>query len=112
MGEKALSHLAAPARRRLLPVDGALTPGFNPNLYGQHPVFESAVLDSRANSALFSTMTLQCVYSPNRGEAGAVPLVCVFAAPAPESVLCSSSIPACAYGQSLVNNCLGIIKCS
>lgn len=72
MGEKALSHLAAPAWRRLPPVDGALTPGFNPNLYGQHPVFEITVLDSRANFALFSTMTLQCVYSPNRGEAGVV----------------------------------------
>lgn len=81
MGEKALSHLAAPAWRRLPPVDGALTPGFNPNLYGQHPVFKITVLDSRANFALFSTMTLQCVYSPNRGEAGVVLFSCVFATP-------------------------------
>lgn len=108
----------APAWRRLLPVDGARAPAFNPNLYGQHPVFEIAALDSRTSFALFSMMTLQRVYTINRGRAGAVSLDL----PHPACALVThilarrqqqhTCLPACAYGQSLVNNCLGIIKCN
>lgn len=60
-----------PAWRELLPVDGALTPAFNPNLYGQHPVFENPALASRTSAALFPPLTLQRVSSGNRAEAGA-----------------------------------------
>lgn len=86
----------------LPPVDGTLTPGYDEILYGQHPIFESTALNSRIGFALFSMMTLESLYSVNRGEAGG------FFCMAP----CGCSIPVCAYGQSLFNNCLGIIKCS
>lgn len=79
-GEKALSHPTVPAWREHPPVDGTLTPGFTPNLYGQHPVFEITALDSRTSFALFSMMTLQSLYFDYRSEAvvsSPPPLFCI-----------------------------------
>lgn len=82
-----------PAWRKLPPVDGTLTPGFNPNLYGQHPVFEITALDSRTRFALFFMVTLQSLYSVNRGEAG----VFFLYLPRPAPALTTRDCAAAAY---------------